>query len=91
MRGPLDSLVGDMFSSDGSGVFDMQALRRWHEHHRRGHDRSGPLWAALTFELWWRAIGAARPEQLAERGRPQRAGHPMGAAAVRSCSGAATS
>lgn len=74
LRGPLDALTGDTFAGAGSGVFDMRVLRRWHELHRRGRDRSGPLWAALTFELWWRAIGSASPERLAALGRTSRPG-----------------
>jgi len=80
LRGPLDALVGDVFAGSGSGVFDMPALRRWHDLHRRGRDRSGPLWAALSFELWWRAIGSASPERLASLGRPLRPGLPASAA-----------
>jgi asparagine synthase (glutamine-hydrolysing) len=74
LRGPLDALTGDVFAGPGSGVFDMHGLRRWHDLHRRGRDRSGPLWAALSFELWWRAIGAASPDRLAALGRPLRPG-----------------
>ena len=70
LRGPLDSLVGDAFSGSGSGVFRMEALRRWHVEHRGGRDRSGPLWAALSFELWWRLVGSAAPAALSEAGRP---------------------
>lgn len=69
LRGPLDGLVGDVFAGAGSGVFRMDMLRRWHEEHRAGHDRSGALWAALSFELWWRMVGAARPAELAAAGR----------------------
>jgi hypothetical protein len=72
LRGPLDSLVGDVLAGSGSGVFRMEALRRWHDEHRRGIDRSGPLWAALTFELWWRSIGSASSESLAASGKPLR-------------------
>jgi asparagine synthase (glutamine-hydrolysing) len=69
LRGPLDTLAGDVFSGPGSGLFDRDAVRRWHGLHRRGHDLSGPLWAALVFELWWRIIGSAPPPQLAGLGR----------------------
>jgi asparagine synthase (glutamine-hydrolysing) len=72
LRGPLDSLAGDVFATSGSGVFHAPVLRRWHDEHRRGIDRSGALWAALTFELWWRAVGAAPPASLAASGRPLR-------------------
>ena len=72
LRGPLDALVGDTLRGDGSGVFRMDVLRRWHDEHRKMRDRSGGLWAALTFELWWREIGSAPPERLAEAGRPLR-------------------
>ena len=72
LRGPLDALVGDVFAGTGSGVFDHQAVRRWHALHRRGHDRSGALWAALVFELWWQAIGSAPPARLAGLGEGAR-------------------
>jgi asparagine synthase (glutamine-hydrolysing) len=74
LRGPLDSLVGDLFSGAGSGVFRTDVIRRWHEEHRRQRDRSGPLWAVLSFELWWRLVGSASPAALAEGGRPIVAG-----------------
>jgi hypothetical protein len=70
LRGPLDSLVGDLFSGAGSGVFRMDVLRRWHDEHRRHRDRAGRLWAAMAFELWWKQVGSASPETLAEAGRP---------------------
>ena len=82
LRGPLDALVGDVFASGTSGVFDRSVLRRWHDLHRRGRDRSGPLWAALCFELWWQRIGSAPPARLMKLGRPlpaARAGAPAGA------------
>jgi asparagine synthase (glutamine-hydrolysing) len=69
LRGPLDSLTGDTLAGGGSGVFDMPTVRRWHELHRRGRDRSGALWAVLAFELWWRAIGSAPPARLVELGQ----------------------
>ena len=59
LRGPLDTLVGDVFAGSGSGMFRMDVLRRWHEEHRARRDRSGPLWAALSFELWWSLVGSA--------------------------------
>jgi asparagine synthase (glutamine-hydrolysing) len=68
LRGPLDGLVGDVFSGPGSGVFRMEALRRWHSEHRSGRDRSGALWAALSFELWWRLVGSAPPARVAGHG-----------------------
>ncbi|MBI5710183.1 MAG: asparagine synthase (glutamine-hydrolyzing) [Candidatus Eisenbacteria bacterium] len=70
LRGPLDALAGDVFAGAGSGVFRMGTLRRWHDEHRRRRDRSGLLWAALSFELWWRQVGAAPPGALAALGRP---------------------
>ncbi|HKQ58616.1 MAG TPA: asparagine synthase-related protein, partial [Candidatus Eisenbacteria bacterium] len=70
LRGPLDALTGDVLGGVGSGVFDMGTVRRWHEEHRRGHDRSGALWAVLSFELWWRAVGSAPPARLAGLGEP---------------------
>ena len=72
LRGPLDTLAGDTFSGSGSGLFHMDVVRRWHDEHRRHVDRSGALWAALCFELWWREIGAADAAQLVERGQPLR-------------------
>ena len=72
LRGPLETLAGDTFAGAGSGLFHMEVLRRWHDEHRRHVDRSGALWAALSFELWWREIGSADATQLAERGRPLR-------------------
>jgi len=72
LRGPLDGLVGDVLGGAGSGVFEGAALRRWHDEHRRGRDRSGPLWAALLWELWWREVGSATPARLAGAGRPIR-------------------
>jgi asparagine synthase (glutamine-hydrolysing) len=72
LRGPLDPLLGDLLAGGGSGLFDVAVLRRWHEQHRRGHDRSGALWAAMSLELWWRSIGSAPPERLAELGRASR-------------------
>lgn len=65
LRGPLQTLAGDLFAGEGSGVFDGVALRRWHDEHRAGRDRSGPLWAALCFELWWRTIACAPPSRPA--------------------------
>jgi hypothetical protein len=62
-----------VFAGTGSGVFRMEELRRWNDLHQRGIDRSGPLWAALCFELWWSRIGSAAPEPLAAAdtsGRP---------------------
>jgi asparagine synthase (glutamine-hydrolysing) len=70
LRGPLDTLVGDVFAGSGSGMFRMDVLRRWHEEHRARRDRSGPLWAALSFELWWSLVGSASPERIADGGRP---------------------
>jgi hypothetical protein len=48
----------------------MDVLRRWHDEHRRRRDRSGALWAALSFELWWKQVGARPPAALVEAGRP---------------------
>jgi asparagine synthase (glutamine-hydrolysing) len=70
LRGPLDALLGDAIGGSTSGWLDANALRRWHDEHRRGLDRSGPLWAALAFELWWREIGSATPERLVRAGQP---------------------
>jgi len=70
LRGPLDALVGDLFAGAGSGVFRMDVLRRWHAEHRARRDRSGPLWAALSFELWWSRIGSVPPARIADHGRP---------------------
>ncbi len=63
LRGPLDALVGDLFACEGSGVFRRDVLRRWHSEHRAMRDRSGPLWAALCFELWWREVGQPAARQ----------------------------
>jgi asparagine synthase (glutamine-hydrolysing) len=70
LRGPLAPLARDVFGGQGSGVFRREVLHRWLEEHAARRDRSGPLWAALCFELWWRTIGSARPEALADAGRP---------------------
>jgi asparagine synthase (glutamine-hydrolysing) len=72
LRGPLDSMLGDVLSGTGSGWLDARMLRGWHDEHRRQRDRSGPLWAALAFELWWREVGSATPERLVAGGRPLR-------------------
>jgi len=72
LRGPLDSLAGDLFAGAGSGVFRMDVLRRWHDEHRRRRDRSGPLWAALCFELWWNEVARADAGALARVGTPVR-------------------
>lgn len=71
LRGPLDELVGDVFAGPGSGLFHSDVLRRWHDEHRAGRDRSGALWTALSFELWWRMVGAASPDELVAAGRPR--------------------
>src|SRR6185369_7077207 len=52
LRGPLDTLLGDVIGSEGSGLFRRDVLKRWHDEHRARRDRSGALWAALTWELW---------------------------------------
>jgi asparagine synthase (glutamine-hydrolysing) len=70
LRGPLDALVGDLFGSPGSGVFETRTLRRWHDEHRRNRDRANRLWAAMMFELWWKLVGSASPAELAEAGKP---------------------
>ncbi len=67
LRGPLDGLVGDVAGAAGSGLFERAALRRWHDQHRRGRDRSGALWLALVFELWWREVVAPVPAAGAVR------------------------
>jgi asparagine synthase (glutamine-hydrolysing) len=72
LRGPLKGLAGDTFAGPGSGLFRMDVLRRWHDEHQRHVDRAGALWAALTFELWWREIGSADAAQLTAHGRPER-------------------
>jgi asparagine synthase (glutamine-hydrolysing) len=64
LRGPLANLAGDTFAGAGSGLFHQATLQRWHDEHRRHIDRSGALWAALTFELWWREVGNADADQL---------------------------
>ncbi len=71
LRGPLVALAGDTFADTGSGLFDMATLRRWHDEHRAHRDRSGALWAALSFELWWREVGSASTEQLIAHARPR--------------------
>jgi len=70
LRGPLAPLAREVLGDPGSGVFRRDALRRWLDEHAARRDRSGPLWAALCFELWWREVGSARPEALARAGRP---------------------
>ena len=65
LRGPLARLASDTFASAGSGAFRAPVLARWLEEHRAHRDRSGPLWTALCFELWWREVGSATPGQLA--------------------------
>jgi asparagine synthase (glutamine-hydrolysing) len=70
LRGPLADLAHDALGSEGSGLFRRAGLARWLDDHRAGRDRSGALWAALCFELWWREVGAAAPERIAGAGRP---------------------
>jgi asparagine synthase (glutamine-hydrolysing) len=70
LRGPLDALVGDVAAGAGSGLFRRDVVRRWHDEHRRKRDRSGALWAALVWELWWREVGGASPERIADAGAP---------------------
>jgi asparagine synthase (glutamine-hydrolysing) len=65
LRGPLDALLGDLFQGEGSGVLDHAAVRAWHDQHRDGMDRSGALWTAMSFELWWREVGSVAAEPLA--------------------------
>jgi asparagine synthase (glutamine-hydrolysing) len=72
LRGPLDALAGDTFAGPGSGLFHMDVIRNWHQEHRRHRDRSGALWAALCFELWWREVATADTARLIEHGRPLR-------------------
>jgi asparagine synthase (glutamine-hydrolysing) len=67
LRGPLASLAGDTFAGAGSGLFRMDVLRRWHDEHARRIDRSGALWAALSFELWWSRLGAPRTNGAPDR------------------------
>ena len=81
LRGPLEPLAADTFASAGSGLFQPGVLNRWHDEHRRRVDRSGPLWAALCFETWWREIGSASAARLAEHGRPLRMSRVVGAPA----------
>jgi asparagine synthase (glutamine-hydrolysing) len=73
LRGPLRSLAGDTFADAGSGLFRREVLRRWQDDHQRHVDRSGALWAALCFELWWREVGSADQARLAAHGRPLQA------------------
>jgi asparagine synthase (glutamine-hydrolysing) len=80
LRGPLMPLARDVFAGEGSGVFDPAMLRRWLDEHAAHRDRSGPLWAALSFELWWRTVGGARPAELEALGRPRSAGAVAGTA-----------
>jgi len=70
LRGPLAPLARDVLGDPRSGIFRRDALVRWLDEHAAHRDRSGPLWAALCFELWWRTIGSARPQELAHAGRP---------------------
>jgi len=72
LRGPLVEFAGDTFANSGSGLFDSKVLQRWHGEHMRHVDRSGPLWAALCFESWWRQLGSADTARLGELGRPLR-------------------
>uniref|UniRef100_A0A832I360 asparagine synthase (glutamine-hydrolyzing) n=1 Tax=Eiseniibacteriota bacterium TaxID=2212470 RepID=A0A832I360_UNCEI len=58
LRGPLEQLARDVLDAEGSGLFRRAVLRRWLDEHRAGRDRSGALWAALCFELWWREVGS---------------------------------
>ncbi len=83
LRGPLATLAGDVFASPGSGVFRMPTLRRWQDEHRRRRDRSGPLWAALCFELWWREVAGADAAKLALAGRPEATARTASAVPVR--------
>jgi asparagine synthase (glutamine-hydrolysing) len=84
LRGPLDALAGDTFAGQGSGLFHMDVIRRWHDEHRRHLDRSGALWAALCFELWWREVATADTGRLIEHGRPLRPSRVASAAGARS-------
>lgn len=70
LRGPLRELCGDVLGASSSGVFQRPVLQRWFDEHQHMRDRSGPLWAALSWELWWREIGAASLGHLASAGRP---------------------
>jgi asparagine synthase (glutamine-hydrolysing) len=70
LRGPLDTLLGDVIASADSGLFRRDALRRLHDDHRARRDRSGALWTALSWELWWRAVGGASPERIVADGAP---------------------
>jgi asparagine synthase (glutamine-hydrolysing) len=70
LRGALAPLARETFAGAGSGVFRPEALRRWMDEHARRRDRSGALWAALCFELWWKSIGSATPDALVAAGRP---------------------
>ena len=83
LRGPLDALAGDTFAGRGSGLFHMDVIRTWHDEHRAHRDRSGALWAALCFELWWREVATAGTSRLVERGRPLRPSRLRPAAGVR--------
>jgi asparagine synthase (glutamine-hydrolysing) len=66
LRGSLAELARDTLAQDGSGLFVPRALSGWLDEHRAGRDRSGGLWAALCFELWWREVGSARPRRSVE-------------------------
>ena len=70
LRGPLASMAGDLFASEGSGVFRKATLQRWHAEHRQNRDRAGRLWSAMMFELWWKLVGSASPATLVAAGRP---------------------
>jgi asparagine synthase (glutamine-hydrolysing) len=74
LRGPLRELAGDLSSGGGSGVFRHDVLRRWLDEHARRRDRSGPLWAALAFELWWREVGSVPADRIESPGLPARVG-----------------
>lgn len=64
LRGPLRELLLDTLAPDylrRQGIFDPQRVDDLlHEHLALGLDRSKPLWALLSFNLWQRGFGATR-------------------------------
>lgn len=56
LRGPLKGLVHDMLlvpEPQPAGLFKRGELDRMYKEHLCGRDRTLPLWAALSLQLWW--------------------------------------
>jgi asparagine synthase (glutamine-hydrolysing) len=56
LRGPLRPLVHDLLLTGDPhpvGLFEKSGLLRMYNDHLSGIDRTLPLWAALSLQLWW--------------------------------------